>query len=204
MLEKRKHELKKTQVILTLLVLVWMIVVFILSSQDGTKTLNTSGAFINAIENIINKVDSTSISKEYQESNLSTKNNKNDEEYNENSHNEQQNNKEIDKKQYNYSKKVQTLTRKNAHYFLYFIGGIILSICFYAFLKNKRKMVCFSLVTGFLYAISDEFHQKFVSGRTSSFKDVVIDSAGVVTGVILVTIFINIFFTLKHKRNIKI
>ena len=36
-----------------------------------------------------------------------------------------------------------------------------------------------------LYAISDELHQSFVAGRQGAVLDVVIDSAGVVAGVLL-------------------
>ena len=44
------HKGKILKIISTIFVLVWMITVFIFSSQDGTQTLNTSGAFIYAIE----------------------------------------------------------------------------------------------------------------------------------------------------------
>jgi len=38
------------------------------------------------------------------------------------------------------------------------------------------------LAAGFLYAISDEFHQSFVPGRTASLLDLAADAAGLAAG----------------------
>ena len=37
---------------------------------------------------------------------------------------------------------------------------------------------------GTAYAVTDEFHQSFVPGRSCEFRDIVIDSCGVLTGVL--------------------
>ena len=39
-------------------------------------------------------------------------------------------------------------------------------------------------LTGTAYAVTDEFHQSFVPGRSCEFRDIVIDSCGVLTGVL--------------------
>jgi len=41
------------------------------------------------------------------------------------------------------------------------------------------------MLFGILYAITDEIHQLFVPGRTSSPLDVGIDSLGIVTGIVI-------------------
>lgn len=87
--------------------------------------------------------------------------------------------------------------RKNAHYFLYLTGGIILSAFFYAQNKANRRYTLYTIVTGIVYSMTDEFHQKFVPGRTSSMKDVGIDSLGVITGVV---IFILIIYVLRRRK----
>ena len=46
----------------------------------------------------------------------------------------------------------------------------------------KRK-VLYSIALGGSYAITDEIHQYFVSGRSGNIFDVGIDTAGVVAGV---------------------
>lgn len=45
-------------------------------------------------------------------------------------------------------------------------------------------------IAGTVYAISDEVHQHFVGGRNPAVTDVLIDSAGVITGVLLMLCFL--------------
>ena len=52
-----------------------------------------------------------------------------------------------------------------------------------------------------IYAMSDEFHQRFVAGRTSRITDVGIDTLGVITGTILFMIFINILIKSRNKKS---
>ena len=172
------HKGKILKIISTIFVLVWMITVFIFSSQDGTQTLNTSGAFIQVIDSTLNNVESNNTNKT---DTVNTQDNNN--------------------KKYNYSKELQTFVRKNAHYFLYTVGGIILSVFFYAFLKENKKIYAFAILTGMIYAMSDEFHQKFIAGRTSRITDVGIDTLGVITGTILFMIFINILIKSRKKKS---
>ena len=172
------HKGKILKIISTIFVLVWMITVFIFSSQDGTQTLNTSGAFIQVIDSTLNNVESNNTNKT---DTVNTQDNNN--------------------KKYNYSQELQTFVRKNAHYFLYTVGGIILSVFFYAFLKNNKKIYAFAILTGMIYAMSDEFHQRFVAGRTSRITDVGIDTLGVITGTILFMIFVNILIKSRKKKS---
>ena len=174
------HKGKILKIISTIFVLVWMITVFIFSSQDGTQTLNTSGAFIQVIDSTLNNVESNNTNKT---DTVNTQDNNN--------------------KKYNYSQELQTFVRKNAHYFLYTVGGIILSVFFYAFLGKNKKIYIFAILTGMFYAMSDEFHQRFVAGRTSRITDVGIDTLGVITGTILFMIFINILIKSRKRKNLK-
>ena len=52
-----------------------------------------------------------------------------------------------------------------------------------------------------IYAISDEIHQLFVPGRSGQVRDVLIDSAGSLLGIIIVMAFekLLIKFNKKHK-----
>ncbi len=49
---------------------------------------------------------------------------------------------------------------------------------------------------GTLYAVTDEFHQRFVPGRSCELRDMCIDSCGVAAGVLLA----NILILLKKRR----
>ena len=52
-----------------------------------------------------------------------------------------------------------------------------------SFSKKKRLLAAFILTV--LYAVTDEYHQTFVSGRSGAVRDVAIDTAGALAGLIL-------------------
>ncbi len=79
--------------------------------------------------------------------------------------------------------------RKNAHFIAYFILAVLMLL---ALLQSAvTKPVHLALLFCLLYAISDEFHQLFVPGRSGQFRDVFIDGAGVVLGILVTTLVIN-------------
>lgn len=65
--------------------------------------------------------------------------------------------------------------------------------------KSQYKRILYSQLFGTLYAISDEIHQLFIEGRSCEFRDVCIDSLGVLTGITIMLIIIKTFNTLKKK-----
>ena len=79
--------------------------------------------------------------------------------------------------------------RKYGHMFEYFCLGICAFLMFWEiFLHRKHRAVktfTAALVLSFLYACSDEFHQRFVPGRAGRFTDVMIDSAGFTSAVLI-------------------
>lgn len=76
------------------------------------------------------------------------------------------------------------LVRKGAHVFAYFLLAILLY-------SASRKWYV-ALVISVLYAMSDEFHQTFIPGRSGQISDVGIDSMGIILGIIT--------FALIYKR----
>ncbi len=97
------------------------------------------------------------------------------------------------------------ILRKFAHIFIYFILTILI---FQAFVGEKRintikkinilKILFVSFCLSFLYALSDEYHQSFVFGRTGSLKDVFIDTLG-----ILIAVFFVYFQFISRSKNNK-
>lgn len=75
------------------------------------------------------------------------------------------------------------LIRKNAHFFIYLMLGVLVmnSLKFSGLTGYKKIGV--ALVICVFYAISDEVHQLFVSGRGAQVIDVLIDSAGASVGI---------------------
>ncbi|WP_066363367.1 VanZ family protein [Neobacillus drentensis] len=77
------------------------------------------------------------------------------------------------------------LVRKNAHFFIYLTLAISLR---FALRKNRiigMKRILLVIGICLCFAISDEFHQLFVSGRGAQVKDVFIDSSGAIVGLVI-------------------
>ena len=66
--------------------------------------------------------------------------------------------------------------RKIAHACEYAVLGLLL--------VRATRREHLAVLIGVLYAASDEFHQHFVPGRHATVRDVAIDSAGVLVGVL--------------------
>ena len=97
--------------------------------------------------------------------------------------------------------KYQFPFRKAAHFGIYMLLGFSLANAYINTIKNKPWLsYLLGLVTGFLYAISDEWHQGFSAGRWPSFKDVMIDSAGVLVGIGLFVAFISLYKYFKNRK----
>ena len=75
------------------------------------------------------------------------------------------------------------IVRKNAHFFAYLILGVLVSNALKSNGINGPKRFLIALLICVLYAISDEVHQLYVSGRAGQVKDVIIDSAGAIVGI---------------------
>jgi len=76
------------------------------------------------------------------------------------------------------------IVRKNAHFIAYLILGLLQVNALYLNGKRGRQAFVLALLISFLYAASDEFHQTFVPGRSGELRDVLIDTAGAITGIV--------------------
>ena len=83
-------------------------------------------------------------------------------------------------------KSIVTPVRKTAHFTIYTSLGMLLFLCAKTFNGNNKRRALISFILAFLYACSDEIHQLFVPGRSGEFKDVLIDSLGAFTGIMIV------------------
>lgn len=88
---------------------------------------------------------------------------------------------------------IHHLARKCCHLAEYTLLGLLV---FRALSHSKNTLPPWSwprvggaLAVVFLYASSDEFHQRFVPTRTSKFTDVLIDTAGGMIGLLLAWIY---------------
>lgn len=91
-------------------------------------------------------------------------------------------------------KTFQFVFRKTAHFSIYFLLGFNV-FGFFSTLKLSRvKMFAFSVSICVFYAISDEFHQLYSAGRSGNFRDILIDSTGVLCAVVLLFAFLNLLY----------
>lgn len=79
----------------------------------------------------------------------------------------------------------ELILRKTAHFSLFFILAVML---YFAIKSTTGKYVgILTIACCTLFAGIDEYHQIFITGRTACFTDIIIDSAGAVCGLLLVT-----------------
>lgn len=86
----------------------------------------------------------------------------------------------------------EKVIRKLAHFGIYTLLGIW-SIGFLLTFNLKLKyQVVITSICGCIYALTDEFHQSFSFGRHASINDVIIDTLGVIFGLLLVLLVLKI------------
>ncbi|MBR5515267.1 MAG: VanZ family protein [Clostridia bacterium] len=90
--------------------------------------------------------------------------------------------------------KYQHFIRKTAHFTVYTLLGILVSL---AMAQHTKSFLLPSYLIGTLYAVSDEIHQLYVPGRSGQISDVLLDSAGVLLGCLLIFI---LYKLIKKKR----
>ena len=97
---------------------------------------------------------------------------------------------ELDKnKQEEVLGKIEKVIRKLAHFSIYMVVGILMMLLMSTYKIKQLDRIAISLITGILYAGSDEIHQLFIPGRSAMITDVMIDTLGVFVGITLVGAF---------------
>lgn len=94
------------------------------------------------------------------------------------------------------------IVRKGAHFCAYAVFGVLLFWLLGEYNVLKTPQIIFSVSAVFLYACSDEFHQTFVKGRSGEIRDIVIDTLGGLTGVLLIKLFGIIINRIKKRHTL--
>ena len=90
------------------------------------------------------------------------------------------------------------LLKKSAHLGEYFILTILILGAFLISRMSLKRAIVLSLALAVIYAVSDEWHQTFVVGRSGRIWDVVIDTAGVAAGIAFYY-YRDWFFSIPYK-----
>jgi VanZ family protein len=78
--------------------------------------------------------------------------------------------------------------KKSAHFSEYFVYAILLYFSLFHTTRFARhQLLIFTLSISLLYAISDEYHQSYIPGRSPMVRDVAIDTAGAALALALVS-----------------
>lgn len=95
-------------------------------------------------------------------------------------------------------KETESKVRNAAHFSLFaLLGFFALMTSFYSD-KLHKDWILFTVSLGFciIYAVSDELHQLSIDGRACEFTDILMDSAGSLTGILIAFLVQKI----KNKR----
>lgn len=93
--------------------------------------------------------------------------------------------------------------RKLAHATVYFVLGILVLNALETNKDNLKRNVLITLAFCFFYACTDEFHQLFIDGRSGSFVDCLIDTAGAAVACGCFALFLSISKKWKNVHNIQ-
>lgn len=104
-----------------------------------------------------------------------------------------------EKERFMYAEQLEHPIRKVAHMTEYAIlAWILLGNCMqYPILYKKRYL--YAWIFSALYATTDEFHQRFIEGRSGECKDVCIDSLGALLGLFFAWGVLYLWQRYKHR-----
>ncbi|MFL0194280.1 VanZ family protein [Clostridium sp. WILCCON 0269] len=175
------------------LCLLWMGFIFYNSSENGTSSNKISNSILNSIINKYHKVKNVK-KLIAQKNNISS-----------NSLSGANNNKKINNSpNTNRMEKLNLILRKNAHAFEYIVLAIITTVLLFSFNVKGKSAVIYIMFICLFYAVTDEFHQMFVPGRSSLVSDVLIDFSGSIIGIAVSYLIYYKFYskliTFIHKK----
>ena len=87
---------------------------------------------------------------------------------------------------------INHLVRKCAHFTEFALLGFSMRLCLESWMEKKRGLGPAAWAGATAYAAMDESHQVLVDGRSGQLPDVMIDSGGVLTGVLLAGLVIRL------------
>lgn len=96
--------------------------------------------------------------------------------------------------------KIEDVIRKIAHFSIYSLVGILLMALLSTYNINEKNKIISTVTIGAIYAISDEIHQSFISGRSGQVSDVFLDSIGVTVGGLFILLIIKIVDKFRNNK----
>ncbi len=97
----------------------------------------------------------------------------------------------------------QRIVRKAAHFFEYLVLGVLLRLCLESWFGSRPGLSFASWASGSLYAGTDELHQLITDGRSGQWSDVLLDSGGVLAGVLAASFVLWLVFRNAGRKETK-
>lgn len=157
--------MKRKRIVLCVLIMIWMIIIFLFSHQESTKSTMTSSTVSSKIVKIFPGLNK--LSQEEKQFLVET---------------------------------IEPFLRKLAHYGIYMMGGILICLFFTTYPLTDWKTILYSQLFGSTYAILDELHQYYIPGRSAEIRDVLLDSLGIITGIIGIMLIYKIIEKRKQRK----
>lgn len=98
---------------------------------------------------------------------------------------------------------LEGLIRKLAHFAEYMCMGFLSYSLVTVWNRPRLRGSALVVLQVFLSAALDEFHQYFVPGRNASFRDVLIDTAGGIAGILVILAWMGVRKGWQHFRNFR-
>ncbi len=96
------------------------------------------------------------------------------------------------------------IVRKGAHFTEYAVLAFAIAFHLWVWKRRGLKRFLTPVLLSALYAGTDEFHQTMVAGRAGMIRDVLLDTLGAVTGMLLFFLILTVFSYRIKKSNKKI
>ncbi|MBQ7714361.1 MAG: VanZ family protein [Clostridia bacterium] len=106
-------------------------------------------------------------------------------------------------RQLDFVRGVDHVVRKAAHFLEFTFLGALLYFAASAWGAGVKIAAPIAVIGGVAYALTDEFHQGFVDGRSPEVGDVLLDSAGVVLGCLLAFAIVSLINRRRAARAAK-
>lgn len=95
---------------------------------------------------------------------------------------------------------ISYILRKVAHFTEYSILALFLLLATYTFTNKRLYLFGIPFCLSFLYALSDEYHQSFISERIPQAKDIIVDSCGALAMLLIIGIIFNIRTIVRNSK----
>lgn len=171
-LKHKKNNIPK--IICLILIVAWLFVIFTLSGMTSNESNSKSKSTLNIlIQKTLNITNKTGLTDKHPTI--------------------EKKNKVIDS--------INLPMRKFAHATVFIILAIMIMIFLRMFKMSSKLSFIITVLISFMYALFDEYHQTFISGRTGQFSDALIDTVGAIIGALFFVLIIYIKRRQQEKKS---